>query len=73
MKRQQEKTQYDREMQTSESAEGIDEWLRYELQGLHRNVLDESLPDPIQDLLQQLEVSLRSAPGCATGDRGKDK
>jgi len=61
MSRDRAKDRSDREASASEPTEPIEGWLRYELQNLHKCVLDESLPEPLKELLARLENRL--APG----------
>lgn len=58
MNRDRPKDRSDREAGASEPTEPIEGWLRYELQNLHKSVLDESLPEPLNELLARLENRL---------------
>lgn len=48
-------------------ANRMDDWLRAELQSLHRDILNEPLPSPIERLLRQLEATINAGVGSETG------
>lgn len=58
MKRDGHSDRRDPETDASELGDIIEGWLRYELQNLHKSVLDESLPPPLKELLAQLETKV---------------
>jgi hypothetical protein len=63
MRREQKSRRSRCELEVRESTGPIEGWLRSELRNLHSEILDESLPAPIQELLTQLEARLQSADG----------